>query len=105
MVGGRHETSLAHLDHLRPLRGACRGGHRPRGVHCARPRTCRGEGATPGGPGRKPPARTLAHDSALAPLIAEESARPYFSYSPLYPAQRAFTNMFAEIQRGDVLVP
>jgi signal transduction histidine kinase len=44
-------------------------------------------------------------DSALAPLIAEESARPYFSYSPLYPAERAFTNMFAEIQHGDVLVP
>jgi signal transduction histidine kinase len=44
-------------------------------------------------------------DSALAPLMAEESARPYFSYSPLYPAERAFTNMFAEIQRGDVLVP
>jgi signal transduction histidine kinase len=44
-------------------------------------------------------------DSAMAPLIAEESARPYFSYSPLYPAERAFTCMFAEIQKGDVLVP
>lgn len=44
-------------------------------------------------------------DSALAPLIAEESARPYFAYSPLYPAERAFTCMFAEIQRGDVLMP
>src|SRR6266436_1141624 len=44
-------------------------------------------------------------DSSLAPLMAEESARPYFSYSPLYPAERAFTRMFAEIQRGDVLVP
>ena len=44
-------------------------------------------------------------DSALAPLMAEESARPYFTYSPLYPAERAFTNMFAEIQKGDVLVP
>ena len=44
-------------------------------------------------------------DSALAPLMAEESARPYFAYSPLYPAERAFTNMFAEIQRGDVLMP
>lgn len=44
-------------------------------------------------------------DSALAPLLAEESARPYFAYSPLYPAERAFTRMFAEIQRGDVLVP
>jgi signal transduction histidine kinase len=44
-------------------------------------------------------------DSTLAPLMAEESARPYFTYSPLYPAQRAFTNMFAEIQKGDVLMP
>jgi signal transduction histidine kinase len=44
-------------------------------------------------------------DSALAPLMAEESARPYFAYSPLYPAERAFTNMFAEIERGDVLMP
>ena len=40
-------------------------------------------------------------DSALAPLMAEESARPYFTYSPLYPAERAFTNMFAEIEKGD----
>jgi signal transduction histidine kinase len=44
-------------------------------------------------------------DSAMAPLIAEESARPYFAYSPLYPAERAFTRMFAEIEKGDVLVP
>ncbi|MGO9919392.1 MAG: sensor histidine kinase [Isosphaeraceae bacterium] len=44
-------------------------------------------------------------DSALAPLIAEESARPYFAYSSLYPAERAFTCMFAEIEKGDVLVP
>lgn len=44
-------------------------------------------------------------DSALAPLIAEESSRPYFAYSPFYPAERAYTSMFAEIQKGDVLVP
>ena len=44
-------------------------------------------------------------DSALSALMAEESARPYFTYSPLYPAERAFTNMFAEIGRGDVLIP
>jgi signal transduction histidine kinase len=44
-------------------------------------------------------------DSSLAPLMAEESARPYFAYSPLYPAERAFTAMFAEIERGDVLMP
>jgi signal transduction histidine kinase len=44
-------------------------------------------------------------DSALQPLMAEESARPYFTYSSLYPAERAFTRMFAEIDRGDVLMP
>src|SRR5262249_39361970 len=44
-------------------------------------------------------------DSSLAPLMAEESARPYFAYSSFYPADRAFTNMFAEIQKGDVLMP
>ncbi len=44
-------------------------------------------------------------DSALAPLMAEESARPYFAYTPLYPAERAFTAMFAEIRKGDVLMP
>jgi signal transduction histidine kinase len=44
-------------------------------------------------------------DSTLAPLLAEESARPYFAYSSFYPAERAFTRMFAEIQRGDVLIP
>ncbi len=44
-------------------------------------------------------------DSALAPLMAEESARLYFAYTPLYPAERAFTCMLAEIQKGDVLMP
>jgi len=44
-------------------------------------------------------------DSALAPLIARESARPYFVYTPFYPADRAYTRMFAQIQSGEVLVP
>jgi signal transduction histidine kinase len=44
-------------------------------------------------------------DSALAPLIAQENARPYFQYSPFYPAERAYTRMFARIGRGEVLVP
>ena len=43
-------------------------------------------------------------DSALQPLMAEESARPYFTFSPLYTAERAFTRMFAEIDRGDVMI-
>jgi len=44
-------------------------------------------------------------DSALAPVIARENVRPYFSYSAFYPAQRAYTRMYAEIQTGDVLIP
>jgi len=44
-------------------------------------------------------------DSALAPLIAQENARPYFAYSAFYPAERAYTRMFAEIDRDEVLLP
>jgi len=44
-------------------------------------------------------------DSFLAPLIAEESARPYFSYRPLYPVERAYTKMFGELSGGDILMP
>jgi len=44
-------------------------------------------------------------ESALAPLVARESARPYFVYSSFYPAERAYTRMFSQIEYGDVLVP
>ena len=44
-------------------------------------------------------------DSALAPLIAQESARPYAAYGAFYPAERAYSKMFTELQYGDVLVP
>ncbi len=44
-------------------------------------------------------------DSAVAPLIAAESARPYFEYGAFYPAERAYTKMFAELGRGEILVP
>lgn len=44
-------------------------------------------------------------DSALAPLIAQENARPYFAYSAFYPAERAYTKMFAEIEPDEVLLP
>jgi signal transduction histidine kinase len=44
-------------------------------------------------------------DSAIAPLIARESARPYFVYAPLYAPERAYTRMLAERGGGDVLVP
>jgi signal transduction histidine kinase len=44
-------------------------------------------------------------DSALATLIAEEGARPYFTYSAFYPAERAYTHMFEVVEKGDLLVP
>jgi signal transduction histidine kinase len=44
-------------------------------------------------------------DSALTPLVAQESARPYFAYSAFYPAERAYTRMYNRIEFGDVLVP
>jgi signal transduction histidine kinase len=44
-------------------------------------------------------------DSLLAPIFARESARPYFSYSAFYPAERAYTRMYTEMPRGGVLIP
>ncbi|MDP6380367.1 MAG: sensor histidine kinase, partial [Phycisphaerae bacterium] len=44
-------------------------------------------------------------ESTFAPLLAGESVRPYFVYSAFYPAERAYTRMFAEIKRGEVLLP
>ena len=44
-------------------------------------------------------------DSTLAPIIAQETARPYFAYSAFTPAERAYTRMFAEIRYGEVLIP
>ncbi len=44
-------------------------------------------------------------DSALTPLIARESGHPYFAYTAFYPAERAYTRMFAEIRHGEILLP
>ncbi len=44
-------------------------------------------------------------DSMLSPLIARESARPYFAYTAFYPVERAYTSMFAKIETGEVLTP
>jgi signal transduction histidine kinase len=35
-------------------------------------------------------------DSFVAPLLAQEAARPYFEYSAFYPREGAFARMFAE---------
>lgn len=44
-------------------------------------------------------------DSTLAPLIVEESSRPYFTYNSFYAAERAYNRMFGELNKGEVLVP
>ena len=33
-------------------------------------------------------------DSAKAPLVSDESARPYFAYMTIYPAERAYGRVF-----------
>ena len=44
-------------------------------------------------------------DSALAPLLVQESSRPYFTYNSFYAAERAYNRMFNRLQPGEVLVP
>ncbi|HYE17138.1 MAG TPA: HAMP domain-containing sensor histidine kinase [Tepidisphaeraceae bacterium] len=44
-------------------------------------------------------------DSMLAPIVSQENARPYFEYSAVFPAERAYTRMYTELKSGDVLVP
>ena len=43
-------------------------------------------------------------DSALAPVIAQESARPYFAFSTFLPVNRAYERMF-NVSPGQVLMP
>lgn len=44
-------------------------------------------------------------ESELTPLIAQESARPYFHYRAFYPAARAYGRMWQPIEPGEALVP
>src|SRR5215204_522117 len=41
-------------------------------------------------------------DSSLAPLIAQETARPYFAYSPFIRTQRAYNKAYSEVE---VMIP
>lgn len=43
-------------------------------------------------------------DSMLAPLITQESARPYFVYGPFLPINRAYGNMFNDRSGGERLI-
>src|SRR5262245_15990666 len=44
-------------------------------------------------------------DSMLSPLVAQESARPYFTYSAFHPAERAYSRMYNPLAPSDVLIP
>lgn len=44
-------------------------------------------------------------ESALAPLLARESSRPYFVYSSFYPPERAYTKMYREVDNWEIMVP
>jgi signal transduction histidine kinase len=44
-------------------------------------------------------------ENALSPLIIQENARPYFAYSPFYPAARAYTRMYGRMAAAEVLIP
>jgi signal transduction histidine kinase len=46
-------------------------------------------------------------DSLMAPLVAQENARPYFAYDAFYPADRAYGRMFNTLANGEphLLVP
>jgi signal transduction histidine kinase len=44
-------------------------------------------------------------DSVLSPIIAQESARPYFTYRPFYAEERAYGKMFNTLAQGEVVVP
>ncbi len=43
-------------------------------------------------------------DSAIAPILARENARPHYTYQSLYPAERAYTSLFAEIEGGEIQI-
>lgn len=44
-------------------------------------------------------------EAEVTPIIGQEASRPYFHYLPFYPADRAYTRMLREVEKGEVLVP
>jgi len=44
-------------------------------------------------------------DAALTPILARETARPYFHYSAFYPSERGYTTMLEDVEPGEHLVP
>jgi signal transduction histidine kinase len=44
-------------------------------------------------------------ESMLAPFIAQENARPYYSYQAFFPAERAYTRMLSRLEPNEILIP
>ncbi len=44
-------------------------------------------------------------ESMLAPFVAQENARPYYSYQAFFPAERAYTRMLARLEPNEILIP
>ena len=44
-------------------------------------------------------------DSALGPLVAQESGRPYFEYKSFYPVERVYAHLFNAPEPGEILLP
>ncbi len=44
-------------------------------------------------------------ESILAPVVAQESGREYFTFTSFYPAERAYTNMLSPIDPGEIQLP
>ncbi|MDA0841127.1 MAG: HAMP domain-containing sensor histidine kinase [Planctomycetota bacterium] len=44
-------------------------------------------------------------DAAMAEIIGVENARSHSAYNSFYQTERAYTKLYAEIQKGEVLVP
>src|SRR5258706_16409861 len=44
-------------------------------------------------------------DGGIAPIISQETSRPYFEYSPMFPAERVYRRIYTELKSGDYLVP
>ncbi|HPD29029.1 MAG TPA: HAMP domain-containing sensor histidine kinase [Phycisphaerae bacterium] len=43
-------------------------------------------------------------DSALTPLVAQESTWPYYAYASFAPTERAYTNLLNPVQPGEILM-
>lgn len=44
-------------------------------------------------------------ETMLAPFVAQENARPYYSYQAFFPAERAYTRMLARLEPNEILIP